>query len=36
MSSILVDLTLTFAQACVGTVAEAGQTTEIDHLILNK
>jgi hypothetical protein len=35
-SSILVDLTVTFTPACEGVVSEAGQTSEINHLILNK
>jgi hypothetical protein len=35
-SSIAVALNLTFAQACVGTIIENGQTTEIDQLTLTK
>jgi hypothetical protein len=35
-SSIVVAMNLTFAQACVGTITDNGQTTEIDQLTLTK
>jgi hypothetical protein len=35
-SSIVVAMNLTFAQACVGTVTDNGQTSEIDTLTLTK